>query len=49
MTLIQLRNLRENLDRVFYHAFDNLTIEQRDVLRSQLNDIDHAIRKMMEF
>lgn len=49
MTLNQLRNLRENLDRVFYYSFDNLTPEQRGVLRTQIDDIDAAIRKMMEF
>ena len=49
MTLTQLRELRKNLDTLYYYSFDNLSGEQRTAFQSQIKMIDEAIQNMQEF
>lgn len=49
MTLSELRNLRQNLDSLFYYSFDNLTIDQRQAFKAQIEMIDDKIRSMQDF
>lgn len=49
MTLSQLRELRKNLDTLYYYSFDSLSGEQRIAFQSQIQMLDEAIQNMQEF
>lgn len=49
MTLTQLRNLRHELNNLFYVTCENLDGDQRLAFRAQISYVDSLIEKMQEF